>query len=299
MRDWLSRAVRAPKDAVWTADGYVSEKWLPVSPLSGRIDAFEWKVPVEQLGAPQAVALDADGLEDLISEPPVASVGEPADVTDATDDDSSPDAAPSGEEAAETSQEKAAAEDTTVEEAEPPAEPAGEVIGLLRKPRKRMLPKTTRRRQKMMAIPGAGMPRMAPMSRQPSLRRKMFPAARKQKRPVLKRQTAKLIRTKMPWSFPLTGGRTIPGFLRTIRHPSARNGSGCSRIAAAVCSLGAGLSKLAVLWLKPLADSASASAAVAQLVEHVIRNDGVVGSSPISGTSFPIQIRPDTPAVIR
>ena len=27
-------------------------------------------------------------------------------------------------------------------------------------------------------------------------------------------------------------------------------------------------------------------AAVAQLVEHVIRNDGVVGSSPISGTTF-------------
>ena len=27
-------------------------------------------------------------------------------------------------------------------------------------------------------------------------------------------------------------------------------------------------------------------AAVAQLVEHVIRNDGVVGSSPISGTTL-------------
>lgn len=27
-------------------------------------------------------------------------------------------------------------------------------------------------------------------------------------------------------------------------------------------------------------------AGVAQLVEHVIRNDGVVGSSPITGTSF-------------
>ena len=83
MRDWLSRAVRAPKDAVWTADGYVSEKWLPVSPLSGRIDAFEWKVPVEQLGAPQAAALDADGLEDLISEPPVAPVAEPAEAAEA------------------------------------------------------------------------------------------------------------------------------------------------------------------------------------------------------------------------
>jgi hypothetical protein len=27
-------------------------------------------------------------------------------------------------------------------------------------------------------------------------------------------------------------------------------------------------------------------AALAQLVEHIIRNDGVVGSNPISGTSY-------------
>jgi len=49
MRDWLSRAVRAPRDAKWTADGYTSDKWLPISPLTGEIDVFEWKVPVEQL----------------------------------------------------------------------------------------------------------------------------------------------------------------------------------------------------------------------------------------------------------
>ena len=30
-----------------------------------------------------------------------------------------------------------------------------------------------------------------------------------------------------------------------------------------------------------------AIAALAQLVEHIIRNDGVVGSNPISGTIFP------------
>ncbi len=53
MRDWLSRAVRAPRDPAWTADGYVSEHWAPVSPISGKLDAFEWKVPVEQLEAPQ------------------------------------------------------------------------------------------------------------------------------------------------------------------------------------------------------------------------------------------------------
>ncbi len=31
---------------------------------------------------------------------------------------------------------------------------------------------------------------------------------------------------------------------------------------------------------------ATPKAAVAQLVEHVIRNDGVGGSSPLSGTTF-------------
>lgn len=50
VREWLARAVRAPRDPAWTADGYVSEQWAPVSPITGRLDAFEWKVPVERLG---------------------------------------------------------------------------------------------------------------------------------------------------------------------------------------------------------------------------------------------------------
>ncbi len=49
VRAHLARALRAPRDPAWTADGVVSERWLPVSPVSGRIDAFEWKVPVERL----------------------------------------------------------------------------------------------------------------------------------------------------------------------------------------------------------------------------------------------------------
>jgi len=50
VREWLARAVRAPRDPAWTADGYVSEHWAPISPISGRLDAFEWRVPVEWLG---------------------------------------------------------------------------------------------------------------------------------------------------------------------------------------------------------------------------------------------------------
>lgn len=67
MRDWLSRAVRAPKDAAWTAGSLVSEKWLPFSPLTGQIDAFEWKVPVEQLGGLQKPVIDAEDLDSLMS----------------------------------------------------------------------------------------------------------------------------------------------------------------------------------------------------------------------------------------
>jgi HemY protein len=45
-REWLARAVHAPPDPAWTADGHVSEHWLPASPVTGRLDALEWRVPV-------------------------------------------------------------------------------------------------------------------------------------------------------------------------------------------------------------------------------------------------------------
>lgn len=50
VRQLLARAVRAPRDPAWVADGVVSERWAPVSPVTGRIDAFEWRVPMERLG---------------------------------------------------------------------------------------------------------------------------------------------------------------------------------------------------------------------------------------------------------
>ena len=45
-REWMARALNAAPDPAWTADGYVSDRWLPVSPVSGRLDAFEWRVPL-------------------------------------------------------------------------------------------------------------------------------------------------------------------------------------------------------------------------------------------------------------
>ncbi len=68
VREWLARAVHAPRDPAWTADGYVSESWAPLSPISGHLDAYEWKVPVEALSPP-----DADAAEDAVLQPEYAA----------------------------------------------------------------------------------------------------------------------------------------------------------------------------------------------------------------------------------
>ena len=52
-REWLARAVRAPRDPAWTADGVVLEEWAPVSPVSGKLDAVEWKLPVAEIEGPR------------------------------------------------------------------------------------------------------------------------------------------------------------------------------------------------------------------------------------------------------
>lgn len=52
IRHWMAQALKANRDPAWVADGYVSDKWLPLSPVTGRLDAFEWKVPFDQLEGP-------------------------------------------------------------------------------------------------------------------------------------------------------------------------------------------------------------------------------------------------------
>ncbi len=47
--EWLQRAARAPRDPAWVADGVASDRWAPVSPVTGRLDAFVWMVPQEKL----------------------------------------------------------------------------------------------------------------------------------------------------------------------------------------------------------------------------------------------------------
>ena len=48
-REWMARALRAPRDPAWTADGLVSDQWMPISPVTGRLDALRWKVPVAEM----------------------------------------------------------------------------------------------------------------------------------------------------------------------------------------------------------------------------------------------------------
>ncbi|UIK05098.1 heme biosynthesis protein HemY [Neorhizobium galegae] len=73
VRHWMAQALRAPRDPAWVADGFVSEKWLPLSPVSGRLDAFEWKAPFDQLEGPvEEGSLAADTA--IASLPPVSAV---------------------------------------------------------------------------------------------------------------------------------------------------------------------------------------------------------------------------------
>jgi HemY protein len=81
-REWMARALRAPRDPEWTADGYVSDRWMPVSPVSGRLDAFQWKVPLSELGDARET-IDAAELAELakpveLAKPPVIASIEPA-----------------------------------------------------------------------------------------------------------------------------------------------------------------------------------------------------------------------------
>lgn len=76
-RAWTLRAVRALHDPVWTADGYVSDRWRPVSPVTGRLDAFQWQTPLAALPSDKNVAIEAEEFNEAMAEP--RRVGPPAE----------------------------------------------------------------------------------------------------------------------------------------------------------------------------------------------------------------------------
>ncbi len=57
-REWVARASRARRDPAWIADGVVSDRWAPISPVSGRLDAFQWQSPPDVLVAPELPPVD-------------------------------------------------------------------------------------------------------------------------------------------------------------------------------------------------------------------------------------------------
>ncbi len=98
VRQYLAKAVRAPRDPAWVADGFVSERWAPVSPVTGKLDAFEWRLPIERIGqlieqddaaihpslappAPQAATVDGPDADSIAARPPesVVIATQPAD----------------------------------------------------------------------------------------------------------------------------------------------------------------------------------------------------------------------------
>ncbi|KJC41874.1 membrane protein [Bradyrhizobium sp. LTSP849] len=70
-RAWTLRAVRARHDPAWTADGYVSDRWRPVSPVTGRLDAFQWQTPVASLPSDRGTTIDSSAFEEaMLAAPP-------------------------------------------------------------------------------------------------------------------------------------------------------------------------------------------------------------------------------------
>jgi HemY protein len=79
VREWMMRAMRASDDPVWTADGVVSDRWLPVSP-NGRLDGFEWRVPLAEIGFSRPVIeVSAPVAESIPIRPPESKPEPPAE----------------------------------------------------------------------------------------------------------------------------------------------------------------------------------------------------------------------------
>lgn len=78
MRDWLARAVKAPLDKAWVADGVISNEWQAVSPVTGKLDAFQWMTP----SGPTADG-GVETLEDSVFEAPALPVAAPVEKAEA------------------------------------------------------------------------------------------------------------------------------------------------------------------------------------------------------------------------
>lgn len=60
VRMWLARAINAPRNAVWMADGRILDDWAPVSPVSGEVGVVAWTVSPEPPPSRVALQIEAD-----------------------------------------------------------------------------------------------------------------------------------------------------------------------------------------------------------------------------------------------
>ena len=132
-RAWTLRAVRARLDPAWTADGYVSDRWRPVSPVTGRLDAFQWQAPLASLPSDKGSStIKSSAFEEAMLAAPsppreVTSAGlvepprdEPVDVTPPATQDNSPHAAKASEPAASAATSTASPQPAPAPESQPP-----------------------------------------------------------------------------------------------------------------------------------------------------------------------------------
>jgi HemY protein len=144
-RAWTLRAVRALHDPVWTADGYVSDRWRPVSPVSGRLDAFQWQTPLAALPSDKGAAIESARLEEEMLAPPrrVEPPREPPDevTVPPAAQDNSPALAPAAEPAPAAPLASPVAGPAPAPSPPPPAEPAPVVAAPLFRARQD-IPKT-------------------------------------------------------------------------------------------------------------------------------------------------------------
>ena len=260
-RAWTLRAVRAQHDPVWTADGYVSASWRPVSPVSGRLDAFQWQAPLTALPSDGTATIEPSPFEEaMLAAPPPHRIEPPQEVA--------------------------------VEPPPPPPHRRRRRRTILRRwfpqpnrspphhrrpwprqrPRHRRLPNRRRWPQR----PCSGRARTFPSQPRPASR----PSFRSSGHPTTPGSTTNRPAASSPTKparrrpRPAAGADSCPAGAAD----SDRRGSRFS------CQRGrCPISGASVF--RRLPNAKRWSAAIAQLVEHVIRNDGVTGSSPVCGTS--------------
>lgn len=130
VREWLARAVTAAPDPAWIADGVISDHWQPLSPVTQRLDAFEWRVPVDTRDAGSA-AIDAEQIEQLLALSGPAADDNVVTAVTVPLEEAAPEVVVTAEEIEPEAEAKVAAAETGAETevtAEPPVEVAEVVV---------------------------------------------------------------------------------------------------------------------------------------------------------------------------